>query len=145
MTACSFSTLCRTTGKTEMNLHSSRSHAIFTVVLEQTFEKEGEKEIKVSKFHFVDLAGSERAKRTKAEGLRMKEGININMGLLALGNVISALGDEENKNGHVPYRSSKLTRMLQNSLGGNSKTLMVKNKQRKKERKKINVILVDLH
>ncbi|KAJ1569266.1 hypothetical protein HK405_007551 [Cladochytrium tenue] len=78
-----------------------------------------------SKFHFVDLAGSERLKRTNAEGDRKKEGISINQGLLALGNVISALGDENRKTSHVPYRDSKLTRMLQDSLGGNSQTLML--------------------
>ncbi|KAL5032090.1 hypothetical protein BDV3_000688 [Batrachochytrium dendrobatidis] len=79
----------------------------------------------VSKFHFVDLAGSERLKRTNAEGERKKEGISINQGLLALGNVISALGDETRRSSHVPYRDSKLTRMLQDSLGGNSQTLML--------------------
>lgn len=65
------------------------------------------------KFHLVDLAGSERAKRTKAEGERFKEGISINKGLLALGNVISALGDDIEKRNHIPYRDSKLTRILQ--------------------------------
>lgn len=79
-----------------------------------------------SKFHFVDLAGSERLKRTAAEGDRRKEGININAGLLALGNVISALSDPSSKKStHVPYRDSKLTRLLQDSLGGNSTTLMI--------------------
>ncbi|KAJ3280633.1 hypothetical protein HK104_000527, partial [Borealophlyctis nickersoniae] len=78
-----------------------------------------------SKFHFVDLAGSERLKRTNAEGDRKKEGISINQGLLALGNVISALGDETRRASHIPYRDSKLTRMLQDSLGGNSQTLML--------------------
>eukprot|EP00889_Picochlorum_renovo_P006261 jgi/Picre1/33291/NNA_008615.t1 len=72
--------------------------------------------------HLVDLAGSERVKRTKSEGQRLQEGIKINKGLLALGNVINALS--ENKQ-HVPYRDSKLTRMLQDSLGGNSRTLMI--------------------
>lgn len=71
----------------------------------------------------MDLAGSERAKRTKAEGERLREGININRGLLALGNVISALTEE--KRGHVPYRDSKITRLLQDSLGGNSFTVMI--------------------
>ena len=72
------------------------------------------KEIRRSKFHFVDLAGSERAKRTGTQGQQMKEGIDINKGLLALGNVISALGDDQRKGKvHVPYRVSKLTRMLQ--------------------------------
>ena len=71
-------------------------------------------EVQKCKFHFVDLAGSERAKRTGAEGQRMREGIDINKGLLVLGNVISALGDEKKRGRtHVPYRDSKLTRMLQ--------------------------------
>jgi hypothetical protein len=72
-----------------------------------------------SKFHFVDLAGSERLKKTQAIGERAKEGISINCGLLALGNVISVLGDPERKLHHVNYRDSKLTRLLQDSLGGN--------------------------
>uniref|UniRef100_A0A8C7YRA6 Kinesin family member 21B n=1 Tax=Oryzias sinensis TaxID=183150 RepID=A0A8C7YRA6_9TELE len=79
----------------------------------------------MAKFHFVDLAGSERLKRTGATGERAREGISINCGLLALGNVISALGDQSKKGGHVPYRDSKLTRLLQDSLGGNSHTLMI--------------------
>ncbi|KAJ3888213.1 kinesin domain-containing protein [Lentinula edodes] len=83
----------------------------------------------VSKFHFVDLAGSERLKRTAAAGERIKEGISINSGLLALGNVISALGDPSRAKSHtathVPYRDSKLTRLLQDSLGGNAHTLMI--------------------
>jgi kinesin family protein 4/21/27 len=84
------------------------------------------KEVRKCKFHFVDLAGSERAKRTGAQGAMLKEGIDINKGLLALGNVISALGDDQKKGKvFVPYRDSKLTRMLQDSLGGNSKTLMI--------------------
>eukprot|EP00957_Ditylum_brightwellii_P051570 3910865-Ditylum_brightwellii.AAC.1 len=87
-----------------------------------------EVEEKCSKFHFVDLAGSERQKRSQAEGKRLKEGIDINKGLLVLGNVISALGDpKKQKRGKtfVPYRDSKLTRLLKGSLGGNHKTLMV--------------------
>uniref|UniRef100_A0A671SFY8 Kinesin-like protein KIF21A n=1 Tax=Sinocyclocheilus anshuiensis TaxID=1608454 RepID=A0A671SFY8_9TELE len=78
-----------------------------------------------AKFHFVDLAGSERLKRTGATGDRAKEGISINCGLLALGNVISALGDRSKRSTHVPYRDSKLTRLLQDSLGGNSQTVMI--------------------
>ena len=78
-----------------------------------------------AKFHFVDLAGSERLKRTGATGDRAKESISINCGLLALGNVISALGDLTKKASHVPYRDSKLTRLLQDSLGGNSQTVMI--------------------
>ncbi|RLN48062.1 hypothetical protein BBJ29_006955 [Phytophthora kernoviae] len=82
----------------------------------------------VSKLTFVDLAGSERLKKTHAEGERMKEGIQINVGLFALGNVINALGDEKRRAAsqvHVPYRSSKLTRLLQDALGGNSRTLFI--------------------
>ena len=79
----------------------------------------------VAKFHFVDLAGSERAKKTGATGATMKEGININKSLLSLGNVITALTDDTKKLGHIPYRDSKLTRILQDSLGGNSRTSMI--------------------
>ncbi|KAI9270989.1 hypothetical protein EDC94DRAFT_596739 [Helicostylum pulchrum] len=88
-------------------------------------DEQGDWMVVNSKFHFVDLAGSERLKRTAAEGDRRKEGININAGLLALGNVISALSDPSKKSTHVPYRDSKLTRLLQDSLGGNSTTLMI--------------------
>ena len=129
----------RTTASTKMNQSSSRSHAIFTVFLEQLIfpdaadhgddkshvDYEPEPEIRRCKFAFVDLAGSERASRTGTEGKQFKEGIDINKGLFALGNVISALGDETKRGQHVPYRSSKLTRMLQDSLGGNSRTLMI--------------------
>ncbi|XP_057677097.1 kinesin family member 4 [Corythoichthys intestinalis] len=114
----------RTVGSTAMNAASSRSHAIFTITLEQRKGKDKVDSI-VSKLHLVDLAGSERQKKTKAEGDRLKEGISINRGLLSLGNVISALGDESKKNAFVPYRDSKLTRLLQDSLGGNSHTLMI--------------------
>lgn len=79
----------------------------------------------VAKFHFVDLAGSERAKKTGAVGATLKEGININKSLLVLGNVIAALSDEGKKGNFVPYRDSKLTRILQDSLGGNSRTSMI--------------------
>ncbi|ORX61407.1 kinesin-domain-containing protein [Hesseltinella vesiculosa] len=92
-------------------------------------DQDGEWMVSHSKFHFVDLAGSERLKRTAAEGDRRKEGININAGLLALGNVISALAmDTTNmasSKKHIPYRDSKLTRLLQDSLGGNATTLMI--------------------
>jgi kinesin family protein 4/21/27 len=148
-----------------MNEHSSRSHAIFTVQVEQRKEPStsslnarpsplpskvvteetplpppsatgcahsaaisfvtdsGVSDYVTSKFHFVDLAGSERVKRTRAEGDRLKEGIHINCGLLSLGNVISALGDDKKRAAvtHVPYRDSKLTRLLQDSLGGNAR------------------------
>jgi hypothetical protein len=78
-----------------------------------------------AKFHFVDLAGSERIKKTGATGQLLKEGISINKGLLCLGQVISALTDDKGKSGHIPYRDSKLTRILQDSLGGNSRTTMI--------------------
>ncbi|KAI8371106.1 P-loop containing nucleoside triphosphate hydrolase protein [Blakeslea trispora] len=120
----------RTTASTDMNSNSSRSHAIFSVTLVQyvktTFNGEVISKRLESKFHFVDLAGSERLKKTNAVGERAREGISINSGLLALGNVISALGDESKRQQqHVPYRNSKLTRLLQDSLGGNSQTLML--------------------
>lgn len=114
----------RTVASTAMNSASSRSHAIFTITVEQR-KKHDKNVLFRSKLHLVDLAGSERQKKTKAEGDRLKEGININKGLLSLGNVISALGDENKKGSHVPYRDSKLTRLLQDSLGGNSHTLMI--------------------
>ncbi|XP_069603415.1 chromosome-associated kinesin KIF4A isoform X2 [Ranitomeya imitator] len=114
----------RTVASTAMNSQSSRSHAIFTIAIEQ--RRGGEKNGGFrSKLHLVDLAGSERQKKTKAEGDRLKEGISINRGLLCLGNVISALGDDSKKGSFVPYRDSKLTRLLQDSLGGNSHTLMI--------------------
>uniref|UniRef100_A0A8B9L8A5 Chromosome-associated kinesin KIF4 n=1 Tax=Astyanax mexicanus TaxID=7994 RepID=A0A8B9L8A5_ASTMX len=115
----------RTVGSTAMNAASSRSHAIFTISLEHPLKKKKKNDAVVSKLHLVDLAGSERQKKTKAEGDRLKEGISINRGLLSLGNVISALGDESKKGSFVPYRDSKLTRLLQDSLGGNSHTLMI--------------------
>ncbi|WKY05278.1 hypothetical protein Q1695_005913 [Nippostrongylus brasiliensis] len=127
--------LNRTVAATNMNEQSSRSHAIFSLLLKQQrvvpqsgdapSTQEIEMEVLTAKFHFVDLAGSERLKRTGATGDRAKEGISINCGLLALGNVISALGGANGKVSHVPYRDSKLTRLLQDSLGGNSRTLMV--------------------
>uniref|UniRef100_A0A7M4EQ76 Kinesin family member 4A n=1 Tax=Crocodylus porosus TaxID=8502 RepID=A0A7M4EQ76_CROPO len=114
----------RTVASTAMNSQSSRSHAIFTISIEQRKKSDKNSSFR-SKLHLVDLAGSERQKKTKAEGDRLKEGININRGLLCLGNVISALGEENKKGGFVPYRDSKLTRLLQDSLGGNSHTLMI--------------------
>ncbi|KAL7747046.1 hypothetical protein RI367_007542 [Sorochytrium milnesiophthora] len=115
----------RTTASTMMNVNSSRSHAVFTVLLRQLKSQEGGLKVWTrSKFHFVDLAGSERLKRTQAEGDRRREGIAINAGLLALGNVIAALTDEKQPI-HIPYRNSKLTRLLQDSLGGNSQTLFL--------------------
>merc|ERR1719253_1695001 len=113
----------RTTASTLMNDQSSRSHAIFTVTVEQYVHATGE--TLTAKIRFCDLAGSERAKKTGSVGQRFQEGVNINQGLLALGNVISALGDPQLQKQHVPYRDSKLTRILQDSIGGNSRTLMI--------------------
>ncbi|XP_052556642.1 kinesin-like protein KIF27 isoform X2 [Tympanuchus pallidicinctus] len=128
----------RHTGTTQMNEHSSRSHAIFTISICQKQSAESQKCTDVSqnpswksvrmiasKFHFVDLAGSERVTKTGNTGERFKESIQINSGLLALGNVISALGDPKRKSMHIPYRDAKITRILKDSLGGNAKTVMI--------------------
>nr|CCA17648.1 kinesinlike protein putative [Albugo laibachii Nc14] len=160
--------LRRITGSTEMNDHSSRSHAVYTVKMVRYVRRSRPQESTstgswsskstqgdagefdadnnsfedasndlredilnatiISKLTFVDLAGSERLKRTMAEGTRMKEGIQINSGLLALGNVINALGVERRRpqsSAFIPYRASKLTRLLQDALGGNSRTLFI--------------------
>lgn len=115
----------RAVASTAMNSQSSRSHAIFTITL-QKVPKENPSAATIAKFHLVDLAGSERSKKTLTNGEQFKEGVKINQGLLALGKVISALGTEKpNPNQHIPYRESKLTRLLQDSLGGNSMTLMI--------------------
>ncbi|XP_071571505.1 chromosome-associated kinesin KIF4 isoform X4 [Temnothorax nylanderi] len=113
----------RVRGATAMNAHTSRSHAIFTLCIRQQ-KRDDPNTATVAKFHLVDLAGSERSKKTQATGERFKEGVNINKGLLALGNVISQLGDGASGT-YIGYRDSKLTRLLQDSLGGNSMTLMV--------------------
>ncbi|XP_056669839.1 kinesin-like protein KIF16B isoform X2 [Monodelphis domestica] len=124
----------RTTAATGMNDVSSRSHAIFTINFTQAkFDSEMPCET-VSKIHLVDLAGSERADATGATGVRLKEGGNINKSLVTLGNVISALADlsqdaayplVKKKQVFVPYRDSVLTWLLKDSLGGNSKTIMI--------------------
>lgn len=116
----------RSVGATNMNLHSSRSHAIFIITVEQCdLAPDGKHHIRVGKLNLVDLAGSERQVKTGTAGDRQKEAIKINLSLSALGNVISALVD--GKSSHVPYRDSKLTRLLQDSLGGNAKTIMIAN------------------
>ncbi|XP_039288788.1 kinesin-like protein KIF3A [Nilaparvata lugens] len=113
----------RVVGATAMNTHSSRSHAIFNITIE-TIQKDtdGKEHVKMGRLHLVDLAGCERQSKTEATGQRLKEGTKINLSLSTLGNVISALVD--GKCTHIPYRNSKLTRILQDSLGGNSKTVM---------------------
>ncbi|XP_009900091.2 kinesin-like protein KIF3B [Dryobates pubescens] len=116
----------RSVGATNMNEHSSRSHAIFVITIEcSQLGLDGENHIRVGKLNLVDLAGSERQAKTGAQGERLKEATKINLSLSALGNVISALVD--GKSTHIPYRDSKLTRLLQDSLGGNAKTVMVAN------------------
>ncbi|CAH8533751.1 unnamed protein product [Schistosoma haematobium] len=121
----------RSVASTAMNLKSSRSHAILTLCFLlrpkiAAMDGENTEDTLTAKLHLVDLAGSERIKKTHAEGDRLKEGIDINRGLLALGNVISALCERDaKKRSHIPYRDSRLTRLLQDSLGGNSATLML--------------------
>lgn len=115
----------RTVASTNMNATSSRSHAVFTIVL--TIAKASTGRSMVSRIHMVDLAGSERATATGASGQRLKEGANINKSLSTLGKVIAALAKKSDgkKNTFVPYRDSVLTWLLKESLGGNSKTIML--------------------
>ncbi|XP_057354521.1 kinesin-like protein KIF27 isoform X5 [Manis pentadactyla] len=123
----------RHTGATQTNKHSSRSHAIFTISICQVKRNLGAAKDGlwclpqhiISKFHFVDLAGTERVTKTGNTGERFKESILINSGLLALSNVISALGDPRRKSSHIPYRDAKITRLLKDSLGGSAKTVMM--------------------
>lgn len=120
----------RTVAATNMNEESSRSHAVFNIILTHTLcdLQSGTLGEKVSKLSLVDLAGSERAAKSGAAGDRLKEGSNINKSLTTLGLVISALADQaagKNKNKFVPYRDSVLTWLLKDSLGGNSKTAMI--------------------
>ncbi|XP_005184928.1 kinesin-like protein Klp68D [Musca domestica] len=112
----------RTVGFTNMNEHSSRSHSIFMIKIEMCDIETNT--IKVGKLNLIDLAGSERQSKTGASAERLKEASKINLALSSLGNVISALAENSP---HVPYRDSKLTRLLQDSLGGNSKTIMIAN------------------
>ena len=114
----------RHTGATAMNADSSRSHSIFTIVVECRQTLDGRESVHVGKLNLVDLAGSEQQSKTLARGERLEEGIKINLSLTALGNVIEALVAAGKR--HIPYRDSKLTRLLQDSLGGNTKTLMVR-------------------
>ncbi|XP_045559050.1 centromere-associated protein E isoform X6 [Salmo salar] len=117
-------------GKTKMNQRSSRSHTIFRMILENRDRGDSasgenpDSAIIVSHLNLVDLAGAERASQTGAEGTRFKEGCNINRSLFTLGQVIKKLSDETQK-GFTNYRDSKLTRILQNSLGGNAKTVII--------------------
>ena len=116
----------RHVGATNMNEHSSRSHSVFTITVESSeMDDKGESHIKVGKLNIVDLAGSERQSKTGATGERLKEATKINLSLSTLCHVISSLTDP--KCTYIPYRDSKLTRILQDSLGGNTKTVMIAN------------------
>lgn len=109
-----------------MNAHSSRSHSLFTITLERSeLGADGKPHIRVGKLNMVDLAGSERIAKTGATGEGLKEATKINLSLSTLCHVISALTDP--KSTYIPYRDSKLTRLLQDSLGGNTKTVMISN------------------
>ncbi|XP_017682504.1 PREDICTED: kinesin-like protein KIF18A [Lepidothrix coronata] len=115
----------RTQHPTDVNASSSRSHAVFQIYLRQQDKTASiNQNVRVAKMSLIDLAGSERASATNARGARFVEGTNINRSLLALGNVINALADPKRKK-HIPYRNSKLTRLLKDSLGGNCRTIMI--------------------
>ncbi|PVU99734.1 hypothetical protein BB559_000457 [Furculomyces boomerangus] len=130
-------------GCTNMNERSSRSHTIFRIIIESGDKKTNDEKpgkrlsengidgsvfsgsVKISSLSLVDLAGSERVGHTGAEGMRLREGAHINKSLLALGTVIAKLAESDSDRGHIPYRDSKLTRILQSSLGGNSRTVII--------------------
>ncbi|KAK4351581.1 hypothetical protein RND71_030894 [Anisodus tanguticus] len=121
-------------GETNMNTYSSRSHTIFRMIIESREKAEDTKTdnscdaVRVSVLNLVDLAGSERVAKTGAEGVRLKEGSHINKSLMTLGTVIKKLSEgAESQGGHVPYRDSKLTRILQPALGGNANTAIICN------------------
>jgi len=116
----------RATGATKMNPGSSRSHSIFSIIIDHSnVDSNGETHYRMGKLNLVDLAGSERQSKTEATGDRFKEATKINLSLAVLGNVINKL--VSSKKGHIPYRESKLTMLLQDSLGGNTKTVMIAN------------------
>ena len=116
----------RATGATKMNPGSSRSYSIFSIIIESSNTDEtGQTHYKVGKLNLVDLAGSERQSKTESTGERFKEATKINLSLTCLGNVINKL--VSGKDQHIPYRNSKLTMLLQDSLGGNTKTVMIAN------------------
>jgi hypothetical protein len=113
---------------TGANAQSSRSHAVLQICVEKRDRTASvSSEVKSGKLSLIDLAGSERASRTKTRGQQLVEGANINKSLLALGNCINALGQDYKEGKYVPYRNSKLTRLLKDSLGGNCKTVMIAN------------------
>ncbi|XP_059937298.1 kinesin-like protein KIF18B isoform X2 [Mesoplodon densirostris] len=116
----------RTQHPTDVNATSSRSHAIFQIFVKQQDRIPGlTQALRVAKMSLIDLAGSERASSTHAKGERLREGASINRSLLALINVLNALADAKGRKSHVPYRDSKLTRLLKDSIGGNCRTVMI--------------------
>jgi kinesin family protein 18/19 len=116
----------RTMEPTHANAVSSRSHAVLQITCEQKDKTANTSHVvKVGKLSLIDLAGSERATQTHNVGARMLEGANINRSLLALGNCINALAGNSSRKGYIPYRDSKLTRLLKDSLGGNCRTVMI--------------------
>ncbi len=115
----------RKVGSHELNKDSSRSHCILTLYLISEFSQNGQTFKRYGKISFVDLAGSERLKETKSAGEMVKETGNINKSLFVLGKVISSLTDKKNTKNYIPYRDSKLTMLLMDSIGGSSKTLMI--------------------
>ncbi|KAL6211433.1 hypothetical protein ACLB2K_016659 [Fragaria x ananassa] len=118
----------RRVAATNMNRESSRSHSVFTCVIESRWEKDSTTNFRFARLNLVDLAGSERQKTSGAEGERLKEAANINKSLSTLGHVIMVLVDvAHGKIKHIPYRDSRLTFLLQDSLGGNSKTMIISN------------------
>lgn len=118
----------RTTEATNANMTSSRSHAVFQINVNKVHRtRNTTMETLSGKLSLIDLAGSERGTVTENRGIRLMEGAKINRSLLALANCINALGDKNKKGFFVPYRDSKLTRLLKDSLGGNCKTVMIVN------------------
>jgi kinesin family protein 15 len=118
----------RKVAATNMNRESSRSHSVFTCIIESRWEKDSASNLRFARLNLVDLAGSERQRTSGAAGERLKEAANINKSLSTLGLVIMSLVDQAHgKQRHVPYRDSRLTFLLQDSLGGNSKTMIIAN------------------
>ncbi|KAJ1266076.1 hypothetical protein BS78_08G123300 [Paspalum vaginatum] len=118
----------RKVAATNMNRESSRSHSVFTCIIESRWEKDSASNLRFARLNLVDLAGSERQRTSGAEGERLKEAVNINKSLSTLGLVIMSLVDlAHGKQRHIPYRDSRLTFLLQDSLGGNSKTMIIAN------------------
>ena len=116
----------RTISEHQLNKESTRSHCLFTIHLEMKSRIESTEKVMVSKLNFVDLAGSERVKKTGSTGITLKEATYINKSLTFLEQVVVALTEKKTKNkDHVPYRQSKLTHILKDSIGGNCKTVMV--------------------